>query len=69
VLAPLVVGLVVGLLIVLAIRASRRSAHPPGTPPVRDTPLEILARRFAAGEITAEEYQSAIDLLERGGET
>ena len=28
-----------------------------------ETPLEILARRFASGEITAEEYQRARDLL------
>jgi uncharacterized membrane protein len=38
-------------------------------PPGRETPLEILARRFASGEITAEEYQRARDLLEGGGKT
>ena len=34
---------------------------PPGAP---QAPREILDRRFAAGEITAEEYQKARDLLE-----
>jgi uncharacterized membrane protein len=33
----------------------------------RETPLEILARRFASGEITAAEYQKARDLLGGGG--
>jgi uncharacterized membrane protein len=32
----------------------------------RETPLEILARRFASGEITAAEYQKARDLLGGG---
>ena len=32
-------------------------------PPSPGTPLDILARRFAAGEITAEEYVKARDLL------
>lgn len=60
-------------LIVWAVRASGRTAYPvgispahmvaPPTQPARETPLEILARRFASGEITAEEYQRARDLL------
>jgi uncharacterized membrane protein len=37
------------------------------TQATRETPLEILARRFASGEITAEEYQKARDLLGGGG--
>ena len=41
---------------------------PPGPPPVtpRETPLDILARRFASGEITAEEFQKGRDLLQGG---
>jgi putative membrane protein len=73
--AILVIGLVA--LIVWAVRASERHAYlvgPPsaqmgGTPPVasaRETPLEILARRFASGEITADEYTKARDLLHGG---
>jgi len=42
-----------------------------GSPPYapRETPLEILARRFASGEISAEEYERARDLLGGGGKT
>ncbi len=70
-----VVAVVIAV-IVLAVHASTRTAYPTGTPPMqmgaapppaRETPLEILARRFASGEITAEEYQRARDLLEGGG--
>jgi uncharacterized membrane protein len=39
------------------------------TPAQRETPLEILARRFASGEITAEDYQKARDLLGAGPKT
>ena len=63
--------------IVLAVHAATRTAYPAGVPPLqmggappaRETPLEILARRFASGEITAEEYQRARDLLGGGGKT
>ncbi len=64
--------------IVLAVQAATRTPYPVGTPqmqtgaappPTRETPLEILARRFASGEITAEEYQRARDLLGGGGKT
>jgi uncharacterized membrane protein len=39
------------------------------TQSARETPQEILARRFASGEITAEEYERARDLLGGGGKT
>jgi uncharacterized membrane protein len=68
---------VVIAVIVLAVHVSTRPAYPAGVPPTqmgaappaRETPLEILARRFASGEITAEEYQRARDLLGGGGKT
>jgi putative membrane protein len=31
--------------------------QPPGPPSRRDTPLEIAQRRYAAGEISREEYE------------
>jgi uncharacterized membrane protein len=74
----LVVVAVVIAVIVLAVHASTRPAYPEGVPPMqmgaapppaRETPLEILARRFASGEITADEYQRARDLLGGGGKT
>jgi len=44
-------------------------AHAPGPPPPaappHETPLDILARRFAAGDITADEFQKARDLLKQ----
>ena len=39
------------------------------SPTPSETPLDILARRFAKGEITAEEYQKGRDLLSGGGKT
>jgi uncharacterized membrane protein len=60
------------VLVVLAVTASHRgtystAAAQAGSPPARETPTEILARRFASGEISAEEYQRAMDLLRGGG--
>jgi len=77
---PLILLLVAGVT-VLAIWAIRESArpHPVGPPRMpmdqmpsqapRETPLEILARRFASGEIAAEEYERSRDLLGGGPKT
>jgi putative membrane protein len=75
----LMAGAGVVALIVWAVRASGRPAYPvaapfvqAGAPPSqtpRENPLEILARRFASGEINAEEYQRARDLLGGGPKT
>ena len=43
------------------------SPMPPSAP--SEAPLDILARRFARGEITAEEYQKGRDLLSGGPST
>ena len=69
----------VTFVIIWAVRASSHPAFPPGTLPTqmgvpppqppqmqRETPLEIVARRFASGEISAEEYERARDLLGGG---
>lgn len=61
----LIAGAVV--LIIWAARAMQATSMrpaavaPPG--PSAESPLDILARRFALGEITAEEYQRARDVL------
>lgn len=69
-LAPIVIGAV--LLMVWALGGFRHQpphsyppypAGPPAPPVAPEAPLDILARRFAKGEITAEEYQKARDLL------
>jgi uncharacterized membrane protein len=61
----------VAALVVWALRAGQGRPYvasaptPQPAPPVaRDAPLDILARRFASGEISADEYVKARDLLE-----
>jgi uncharacterized membrane protein len=67
----LLVAVGVALLVIWAIRSSARPVYtgaPPSAPaPQGETPLDILARRFASGEITAEEYERGRDLLGGGG--
>jgi putative membrane protein len=53
------------LLVVWVVRS--RPPSPITHPPMAATPLEILDRRFAAGEIDADEYKRSRDLL-RGGD-
>jgi uncharacterized membrane protein len=53
---------------VLAVSAFRAIARPSGMvptpqPATADTPQDILARRFASGDITAEEYQRAREVI------
>jgi len=61
------------VLIVWAVGRSGKTMSPVGVSTMnmgaqqRETPMEILARRFAAGEISAEEYERARDLLGGGG--
>jgi putative membrane protein len=55
----------VALLVIWVVRS--HSLSPTIHPQMRETPLEILARRFAAGEIDADEYKRSRDLLGGGG--
>ena len=65
---PLVLVGLVALVVWAATRPAPQTASmapygaPPAIPP-RESPLDILARRFAAGEISADEYEKARDLL------
>lgn len=65
------VVIVVVIAIVRGLSGPSQQTYPasPAMPPIppSDTPLDILARRFAKGEITAEEYQKGRDLLGGGG--
>jgi uncharacterized membrane protein len=65
-LASLLFLAVIVILVIFVIRAMTGSGSwrkPVTTAPTAETPVEILARRLAAGEITAEEYQRARDVL------
>ena len=50
-------------------RAGTSSAAPPGSPPAQESPLDILDRRLARGEVDLETYQAqrAALLEARGG--
>lgn len=64
------VVLVIGAIVIVALLASgTRSASPTPHPAFGETPQQILDRRFAAGEITAEDYQKARDLLRGAAKT
>jgi len=65
---PLVLVGLIALVVWAATRPSAQAASvptygPPAATPARESPLDILARRFASGEISADEYQKARDLL------
>lgn len=69
---PLMWMLVVGLTVWLAVRFARSSSGGPSAGPEnrteRETPEEILDRRFASGEIDAETHAaSRRHLKEHGG--
>ena len=55
----------IALVVFLVMR--KQSAVPVTFPASRETPFQILDRRFAAGEIDAEEYKRARDILSGGG--
>jgi putative membrane protein len=57
----IVAGIV--LLVIWAVRAMPRTAATGTVPAAVESPQEILARRFAMGEISAEEYERSRDLL------
>jgi uncharacterized membrane protein len=65
------VGLAIVIAIVRGLSGPTQQTFPASPPPMppsspAETPLDILARRFARGEITADEYQKARDLLGGG---
>jgi putative membrane protein len=71
---PLVLVGLIALVVWAATRPSPQTASmppygPPAGVPPPESPLDILQRRFAAGEISADEYQKARDLLKGEGTT
>jgi uncharacterized membrane protein len=63
VLVLMVLAAIAVVVVVAALGVTHLHSAPSGPP---GAPLDILARRFAAGEISAEEYQKARDLLQGG---
>lgn len=53
------------LVVVLVIWLLRSERHGGPRQGSRETPYEILQRRLAAGEITAEQYEASKKLLDR----
>lgn len=59
----LAVIVILAIVVIRALTGSSSLRKPVATAAAAETPLEILARRFAAGELTAEDYQKARDVL------
>ena len=55
------------LLVIWGVRSLSSNTLMRTAPVAVETPLDTLARRFARGEITAEEYEHARDLLRGEG--
>ena len=55
------------LLVIWAIRALAVNPLARSTQAVVESPLDTLARRFAQGDMSAEEFERARDLLRGGG--
>jgi putative membrane protein len=64
------VVMVLGAIALVAFLVMRTQSPSPATfPAMRETPLQILDRRFAAGEIDADQYKKARQLLTPGAPT
>jgi putative membrane protein len=55
-----------GVAVVAYLVTRNQSPSPVTFPAMRETPLQILDRRFAAGEVSADDYKKARDLLTGG---
>ena len=58
-LMPLLWIVLIGLIVWAAVMVARRPADRPAEQPRRETPQEILDRRFASGEIDIDAYTLA----------
>ncbi len=58
------IAVVVVVVVAVALTRNQSPSLPAAAGPASGTPLDILARRFAAGEMSAEDYQKARDLLQ-----
>ncbi len=60
-----IVGFVLFVILIFLVVASFHTGGRGAVPPPRETPLDILKRRYAAGEITREEYEQMRQDVER----
>jgi putative membrane protein len=60
-----VVGFILFVLLIFLLVSGFRNSGRGVAPPPHETPLDILKRRYAAGEITREEYEQMRKDLER----
>jgi putative membrane protein len=58
----------IGLVVWAAIRLGQRPSDETRAQPPRETPQEILDRRYASGEIDTDAYVQARDALAGGGQ-
>ncbi|MFD2421418.1 SHOCT domain-containing protein [Amycolatopsis pigmentata] len=58
-------ALIIAGIVALVRYVGRRSQHTGSFGASRQTPEQLLAERFARGEISEEEYQRGLDLLRR----
>lgn len=54
--------LLIGGLAWVLVRSQRKDS---GAPPSRESPLEVLQRRYAEGELSTDEYEERKERLER----
>ena len=60
-------GLVIAGVVVLVRYLGRDTQSPLSSPPHRHTPEQVLAERFARGDIDEDEYRRRCELLRSGG--
>ena len=66
VMVPLMVLFMGGMMWMMMRGMGGGSSAPSETPGIRESPSEILERRFAAGEISIEEYRARREVLANG---
>ena len=67
ILGAAVMMLFMGGMMWMMMRGMGGASAPPPEPDVKESPVEILDRRFAEGEISVEDYRARREMLESNG--